>query len=528
MPEVTPQGVDAGAVSAVAARIRDILAEDGTVVSIPTLTTGYTADALRFAESGASTVQQSRTAAEFAELVNRVPVTGPGWSWDGVEHLWDIYRDVLAAELATSTRTPPEQKRYAAAQKLLYREAGGARVPSPVYLAYQSCGHAVVAAQTALAESKGSAKEAALTAALHQAEQDWLVKGHRKEVDAALLDLDSLGDKDPAQTWIAYRRQFEPEPGSANWATSPDGSQYAVTGFSPAGILGEPWAVLRIDRSELPDTAAGIESVSFEYCLVRVVRPWLDPAMLRSRAWRFAKDAPDLCDGADPPSGRCTSYVESVVFARSLSVVRGSAQGDEAACGEGEPMGLGFLEPQTALLIPSETATLEGNEIPADFTPTEETERVMGHFVFPGTPPPEEALSADTPDTADTPAPDGETVTTSSGTVLVVAFILRLLPKCPDPNPDLTWVDETAPTEIHLPRVQYGATNEEVRTLQNALITRGRNIPSGATGHFGNETKAAYAAEQLAQGYTGHDADGVPGCKSLTTLGELAGFTVQC
>lgn len=81
---------------------------------------------------------------------------------------------------------------------------------------------------------------------------------------------------------------------------------------------------------------------------------------------------------------------------------------------------------------------------------------------------------------------------------------------------------------VTLANVQFGKNNEDVRTVQRALIARGRGIPAGATGHFDEQTKAAYAAEQRAQGFHGNDADGIPGCATLTQLGRLEGFTVDC
>ncbi|MFJ8106836.1 M23 family metallopeptidase [Streptomyces sp. NPDC096132] len=81
---------------------------------------------------------------------------------------------------------------------------------------------------------------------------------------------------------------------------------------------------------------------------------------------------------------------------------------------------------------------------------------------------------------------------------------------------------------VTLTNVQFGKTNQDVRTVQKALIARGRKIPDGATGTFGPQTKAAYRSEQLAQGFKGTDADGIPGCTSLTTLGRHAGFAVDC
>ncbi|MBC7269391.1 MAG: hypothetical protein H5T76_11810 [Streptomyces sp.] len=60
--------------------------------------------------------------------------------------------------------------------------------------------------------------------------------------------------------------------------------------------------------------------------------------------------------------------------------------------------------------------------------------------------------------------------------------------------------------------------------MQKALLKRGREIRDGATGLFGEQTKAAYRAEQIAQGFSGSDADGVPGRTSLATLGRITGL----
>ncbi|MFF8475835.1 peptidoglycan-binding protein [Streptomyces sp. NPDC015414] len=80
---------------------------------------------------------------------------------------------------------------------------------------------------------------------------------------------------------------------------------------------------------------------------------------------------------------------------------------------------------------------------------------------------------------------------------------------------------------VSLSNVRLGASNDDVRTVQRALIAQGRAIPDGPTGFFGAQTRAAYRAEQLAQGFTGADADGIPGYASLSALGRRAGFTVD-
>ncbi|WP_454320763.1 peptidoglycan-binding domain-containing protein [Streptomyces phaeoluteigriseus] len=83
-------------------------------------------------------------------------------------------------------------------------------------------------------------------------------------------------------------------------------------------------------------------------------------------------------------------------------------------------------------------------------------------------------------------------------------------------------------TVVVLANVQFGETNDDVRTVQEALIAQGHSLVGGADGDFGNQTKAAYAAEQRAQGFKGTNADGNPGCQSLTELGRKGGFAVDC
>ncbi|MFI9766229.1 M23 family metallopeptidase [Streptomyces sp. NPDC052415] len=76
---------------------------------------------------------------------------------------------------------------------------------------------------------------------------------------------------------------------------------------------------------------------------------------------------------------------------------------------------------------------------------------------------------------------------------------------------------------VSVSNVQFGKRNEDIRLVQKALIKRGRKIDE-VTGRFGPQTKAAYRAEQLAQGFRGSAADGVPGPTSLAALGRLTGL----
>ncbi|MEU9591644.1 transglycosylase SLT domain-containing protein [Streptomyces sp. NPDC048219] len=81
---------------------------------------------------------------------------------------------------------------------------------------------------------------------------------------------------------------------------------------------------------------------------------------------------------------------------------------------------------------------------------------------------------------------------------------------------------------VALSNVRSGKSNDDVKATQVALMAAGMDIPAGATGFFGEQTRSAYAAWQRMLGFTGSAADGFPGCSSLAKLGAGSGFTVDC
>lgn len=72
---------------------------------------------------------------------------------------------------------------------------------------------------------------------------------------------------------------------------------------------------------------------------------------------------------------------------------------------------------------------------------------------------------------------------------------------------------------VSLSKVRPGKKNRHIRRVQRRLNRRlgGRDLP--ITGYYGKMTRAAYRRWQEKLGYSGRDADGVAGRKSLEKLG---------
>lgn len=64
--------------------------------------------------------------------------------------------------------------------------------------------------------------------------------------------------------------------------------------------------------------------LSFEFCQVRIVRPWFKTSFLTSKYWRFdpaiSEAGQCLCDGGNPPSGMMPAYPTSMLIIRNLTM----------------------------------------------------------------------------------------------------------------------------------------------------------------------------------------------------------------
>ncbi|MGW1185885.1 LysM peptidoglycan-binding domain-containing protein [Streptomyces drozdowiczii] len=76
------------------------------------------------------------------------------------------------------------------------------------------------------------------------------------------------------------------------------------------------------------------------------------------------------------------------------------------------------------------------------------------------------------------------------------------------------------------PKAGTPVSYEPTRYVEDALVAEGLLAHQYADGHAGTATRSAYALLQKRYGYTGKDADGIPGATSLKRLAKAHGFTV--
>jgi hypothetical protein len=342
---------------ALVTKCRKVFEHENTFLSFPMSPFSYPKDRLKFAVDGSSTPALLRAASEFARVANSVP-RGALFQPDAEEFLWTIYGEVLArARVAGGTLTPDQQQARDDAMALLYvPTADGLRQESPQARAYKQYRDAWIKAreeyrhaQSSAEESNDAAKlsqwrdtdEPALRTRISEVERDWDGLGFRSEVEAAQRTMETIARNAPLTQWSEWKKGYNPD---IDVLTDPENQTFAITGFAPNDIFDQDdWTKFRLERAEIValaeeapsevknlfqplPPAPQVQSMSFEFRSVGVVRPWFNADIFRARFWRMDDDRP-LSDGAAPPRGRCPAYVIALVFARNITVTSLAAPG---------------------------------------------------------------------------------------------------------------------------------------------------------------------------------------------------------
>lgn len=395
--------MDSPVALALMTKAKAIFEKPDTFLSFP-LSLAYSKDELNRVTSTDISQDQIRSLSEFSRLVNLVP-GGTDWPPTEEHYLWDIYEDIFdTAKLATSARTPEEQKDYEKALNFLHKlTPDGVWEDSAQVKAYNQYKDAWYMAQQEYNAKKVEATvstdaavkqqwqqlEPMLRQKIIDAEQLWASSGFRAQVEDARRIEALLRDKSPGDTWYRWRNQFQPD---IDLRTDTNEFRFAISSFAPSNVLNvNAWQKFTLSSSEVqglirlappelrtrlvPDEAATleIESVSFEYTSVGITRPWFIPDVFAARFWKFYEGSKTISDGGNPAHGRCPAYAAGLVLVRNLAVqtkARSAANDKVCQTLKTKPLMLaGFPLQKIAANTPRASTLFGGQAAPTKFTP---------------------------------------------------------------------------------------------------------------------------------------------------------------
>jgi hypothetical protein len=471
--------MDARIALAVMAKAKLVFERDETsFLAFPTLTPYvYSRAELEAVASGEISREAALVQSEFSRVVNAIP-RSVVWSGDGAR-LWEVYDDVLGSVVASSSRTPDEERRYREAFEFLHREVDGRWEDAPEVVAYRAWRDAWFTAQADLrnreveaqlsgepqVKARWEADAPAYRARIADVESSWKAQGHKEVVERHRSTEAELGARSPLIEVSHARTLLGDE---TAMLMDPSANRYLPSGFFPANAIDEgAWqrftlsgaeARVLVDRApaelraQLAPDGLGleVERLSFEYSSAAIARPWFVPGMLTARYWKFADPGKLLSDGVFPPSpaSLCPAYVAAVVFARNVEVTVKRLTADQReAVRRGAVAGglsLGFMR-----LVPKDAGTFGGavlqkkSRLPdallarraatlAVRAPSRRVAAIVAGAI-------DAAVRAGVAPVRPAPPPASAAPAPPDDALHVMAFVCKRLPPAPDPDATLQW-----------------------------------------------------------------------------------------
>jgi hypothetical protein len=503
--------MDALAQLALMTKAKMVFESPGSFLSFPALSPiSYSADQLKFGAFTAVETAERLIFSEFSRFANALP-SGTIFQPQGDSYLWDAYSQVLkSARLAKGQTTPEQEAAYQQAVAFLsVTDANGWQTDSPALLTYKQYrdvwfgavqdyktrqSTAATATDAAAQTQWRDVDEPRLRAAVQQAEADWASKGGRAAVEQAQHVQQAYAAASPELTWKAWASGFNPD---LDLMTDPNQMAYALTAFAPSDVFDQGWPTFTLTAPEIallaaqapPElmdifgsgiAASKVESLSFEYRSVGLVRPWFRPAVFDARFWQLPEGSIPLSDGMTPPQGTWPAYATALVFVRKISLtMRDGGTGAPPQLMRAlpaltaaqvsfrpqivaQPQVATAARPQfmmadrAAMLAPAISIAsrqlFRGNSPPAQVAAVAGRQAVpAGHAANPAmirrrfgngtfTALPQQPPVASTPPTAPpAPAPAAPPVAAPGNDISILAFICRSLAKTPNPDPALSW-----------------------------------------------------------------------------------------
>lgn len=378
----------------------------------------------------------------WSSLLNAVPLPNfiYGNSGQSINALTDSI--LTGKELPLIQLTPEQRKTLKEAEDLLLDKDGD---PTKYYIAFAKYQSEYYDALTTFNEAKENASNdgtpipPSVTNKLKQAKQNWDLMGYRSKVEKAMSTINNLSDLDPNNWWQKLRDRFD------RYQEQASQGDFAVTNTYPAYkeiFNNDGWTKFTFTQSDYKnqetsksvDTGGGASvnyglwrasaeagykkdegfksteaqniDISVELKRVDIMRPWLEPLMFRSRAWRWSKGsafAESISDGVDAsqgqtPTGVMPLFPTTLIISRNF-VVKADFSQEETA----------WFEEQ---ITSSASVGFGPFSINGHYNQTTKGSEVKGNASANGI---------------------------ASPDIQILGWLCNVMPKCPNPDPVLPW-----------------------------------------------------------------------------------------
>ena len=170
---------------------------------------------------------------------------------------------------------------------------------------------------------------------------EWQVKGSKSKIESAKSAYDSIvfGKSEFVEKWNdAKNNKF-----TSNQLTDNFGVEFLTTTCIPNSICDYQspiWKKITIPKAEIAQLTKSftdevpanvleefgniepeLDSISFEYCIIDIIRPWFDEALINNRFWKFADSGALVSAGDDSMTGQIPAYPAKIILAKNIDLI---------------------------------------------------------------------------------------------------------------------------------------------------------------------------------------------------------------
>jgi Carboxypeptidase regulatory-like domain len=308
-------------------------------------------------QSGSEARKYLKEQSEFSFTSNSVLRKPNIWSVDSDNLLYNSYKNILenALIIDPDVLTQEETAKLEIAKNVLFDSEGNDSVKYAAYKTYAvrsfELDKRIIdhnALRSAIAPTDTSALErwnvdfTSLTNQKKELQIEWQVKGFKSAVESSKTVYDTIifGKSSFIEKWNDAKNIKLASP---NLQTDEFGVEFLVTTCIPNSICdfqSPIWKKVTISKPEIAqltqsfteqvpaavlqefgDLQPELDSITFEYCIIDIIRPWFDETILNNRYWKLQDNSTVVSSGDDTMSGQIPAYPVKIILSKNIDLV---------------------------------------------------------------------------------------------------------------------------------------------------------------------------------------------------------------
>lgn len=308
------------------------------------------------ASSGEEARKYLKEQSEFANIANSILKKPHLWAIDGNNLLYDKYKNILDSGLTIDPNffTADENTKLSKAKTVLFKTNGSDSAKYAKYKTYvikmndlekriidlNVLKNTINPSDTASLE-KWNLDFTKITNDKNELLIEWEVKGYKSVIESAKSSYESIvfGKANFITKWNDAKNVKMLAP---NLLTDEYGVDFLSTTCIPNAICDYQspiWKKITLNKAEIDQLTKSfsqeipsdvlnefgnlqidLESISFEYCIVDIQRPWFDENIINNKLWKYSDNSQIVSNGDDTMTGEIPAYPVKIILSKNTEL----------------------------------------------------------------------------------------------------------------------------------------------------------------------------------------------------------------